>query len=57
MNHETQQATRPKGKSIYEMLQQVVFSQDTIIMMLNAGLTKEATKQLIKLNEQIRGFK
>jgi hypothetical protein len=51
------QAIRPKGKSIYEMLQQVVFSQDTIIMMLNAGLTKEATEQLIKLNEQIRGFK
>jgi hypothetical protein len=50
------QATRPKGKSIYEMLQQVVFSQDTIIMMLNAGLTKEATKQLINLNQQLRSL-
>jgi hypothetical protein len=51
------QATRPKGKSVHEMLQQVVFNLDTVIMMLNAGLTKEATEQLIKLNEQIRGFK
>jgi hypothetical protein len=51
------QATRPKGKSVYELLLQVAFYQDTIIMMLNAGLTKEATEQLIKLNEQIRGFK
>jgi hypothetical protein len=51
------QVTRPKGESIYEILLQVAACQDNIINHLKAGLTEEATEQLIKLNEQIRGFK
>jgi hypothetical protein len=50
-------AVQTKGKSVHETLLEVIARQDMIIRMLNAGLTREATEQLIKLNEQIRGFK
>jgi hypothetical protein len=50
------QATQPKGKSIYDILLQVAACQDTIIDHLKAGLTDEATKQLINLNQQLRNL-